>query len=174
VASSQLGAAPSPENRIRNSLAPASNTVRAALLARERLLIEKMRFMGEAWYRHRLKIELELGDVRRRLERLAPQTKRDGARPLDRTRSELRKDSPARGAPIPKVCRVPPQPDNRTKQEASPRSPLGHFYDRLVAMCVVETTAAAQSGIHSWKTEPCRLLLRMLSKPVLQAGSHAR
>jgi len=47
-------------------------------LARERLLIEKIRFMGEAWHRHRLTIELELGDVRRKPERLASQTRRNG------------------------------------------------------------------------------------------------
>ena len=61
---------------------------------------------------------------------------------------------------------------SRKKKEAVVPSRLNRFHDRLVAMCVVETTAAAQSGIHSWKTEPCQLLLRMLSKPVLQAGSH--
>jgi hypothetical protein len=173
MASSQPGA-PRPENTIRSSLAPPSNTVRAALVERERLLIEKMRFMSEASSRHRLKIELELGDVRRRLERLASQTAPNGAPSPDRTRSEFRKGSLAKGAPMPTVCRVPPQPDNKKKKEASRRSSLGRFYDRLVAMCVVETTAAAQSGIHSWKTEPCRLLLRLLATPALQARSHAR
>jgi hypothetical protein len=170
MASSKLGA-PCPENTIRSSLAPPSNTARAALVERERLLIEKMRFMSEASYRHRLKIELELGDVRRRLERLASQTERNGARSPDRTHSEFRKDSRAKGAPMPTVCRVPPQPDNRKKQEASPRSPLGRLYDRLVAMCVVETTAASYSGMRSWKTEPCRVLLRLLAKPVVPATS---
>jgi len=63
------------------------------------------------------------------------------------------------------------QPSKKEKG-AAPQSRLNRFYDRLVAMCVVETTAAAQSGIDSWKTEPCRLLLRVLSKPALQAGSH--
>ena len=64
------------------------------------------------------------------------------------------------------------QPSRKKKEAAAP-SRLNRFHDRLVAMCVVETTAAAQSGIHSWKTEPCRLLLRMLSKPALPAGSHS-
>jgi hypothetical protein len=63
------------------------------------------------------------------------------------------------------------QPSRKKKGAAAP-SRLNRFHDRLVAMCIVETTAAAQSGIHSWKTEPCRLLLRVLSKPALQAGSH--
>jgi len=63
------------------------------------------------------------------------------------------------------------QPSGKKKGAAAP-SRLNRFHNRLVAMCIVETTAAAQSGIHSWKTEPCRLLLRMLSKPALQAGSH--
>ena len=165
MASSQLGA-PRPENTIRSSLAPPSNTVRAALFERERLLTEKLRFMSEASYRHRLKIELELGDTRRKLERLASQTGRIGARSPDRTRSEFRKDSCAKGAPMPSVIRVP-QPDTKMKQHASPRSRLGRFYDRLVAMCVVETTAASYSGMRSWKTEPCRLLLRLIAKPAV-------
>ena len=63
------------------------------------------------------------------------------------------------------------QPSRKNK-EAAAQSRLNRLHDRLVAMCVVETTAAAQSGIHSWKTEPCRLLLRVLSKPALQVGSH--
>jgi hypothetical protein len=40
--------------------------------------------------------------------------------------------------------------------------PLRLLQDQLIAMCVVETTAATQSGISSWKTKPCRLLLRLL------------
>jgi hypothetical protein len=60
------------------------------------------------------------------------------------------------------------------KEGAAAESRLNRFHDRLVAMCVVETTAAAQSGMTSWKTEPCRLLLRLLAKPAEQAGSHAR
>jgi hypothetical protein len=63
---------------------------------------------------------------------------------------------------------------SKKKKGAAAQSRLDGFHDRLVAMCVVETTAAAQSGIHSWKTEPCRLLLRLLAKPALQARSHAR
>jgi hypothetical protein len=63
---------------------------------------------------------------------------------------------------------------SRKKTKAVAQSRLSRFHDHLVAMCVVETTAAAQSGIHSWKTEPCRLLLRVLSKPALQAESHGR
>ena len=165
MASSQLGA-PRPENTKRSSLAPPSNTVRAALFERERLLTEKLRFMSEASNRHRLKVELELGDTRRKLERLASQTGRIDARSPDRTRSEFRKDSCAKGAPMPSVIRVP-QPDTKMKQHASPRSRLGRFYDRLVAMCVVETTAASYSGMRSWKTEPCRLLLRLLAKPAV-------
>jgi hypothetical protein len=47
-------------------------------------------------------------------------------------------------------------------RKASSRSRL--FQDRLIAMCVVETTAAAQSGMSSWKTKPCRLILRLLTK----------
>ena len=166
MASSRLGA-PRPENTKRSSLAPSSNTVRAALFERERLLTEKLRFMGEPSYRHRLKIELELVDTRRKLERLASQTGRIDARSPDRTRSEFRKDSCAKGAPMPSVIRVPAEPDTKMKQHASPRSRLGRFYDRLVAMCVVETTAASYSGMRSWKTEPCRLLLRLLAKPAV-------
>jgi hypothetical protein len=131
------------------------------LFERERLLTEKLRFMSD---RHRLKVELELVDTRRKLERLASQTGPNGARSPDRTRSELRKDSCAKGAPMPTVCRVP-QPETKKKQQASPRSPLSRFYDRLIAMCIVETTAASYSGMRSWKTEPCRLLLRLIAKP---------
>ena len=43
-------------------------------------------------------------------------------------------------------------------------SRLRMLRDRLVAMCVVETKAAMQSGMNSWKTKPCRLLLRLLAK----------
>lgn len=76
-----------PENTIRSF---PSNTVGAALLARERLLIEKIRFMGEAWHRHRLTIELELGDVRRRLEHLASPTRRRAeGRPVARSSAAL-------------------------------------------------------------------------------------
>jgi hypothetical protein len=51
------------------------------------------------------------------------------------------------------------------RQKAEPRSRLHRLHDRLVTMCVVETTAARQSGMRSWKTEPCRVLLRILTKP---------
>jgi len=47
-------------------------------------------------------------------------------------------------------------------RKASSRSRL--LQDRLIAMCVVEYTAAAQSGMNSWKTKPCRILLRLLTK----------
>src|SRR5262245_60341611 len=162
MASSPLGT-PYPENRILSSVAPSSSTVRAALLERERLLIE---ILSEASYRHRLKIELELGDIRRKLARLTSRTERNGARSPDRTRSEFHNDSRAKGAPVPPVTRVP-EPDLKKKQQAPPRPPLGRIYDRLVAMCVVETTAASYSGMSSWKTEPCRVLLRFLAKPVV-------
>jgi hypothetical protein len=36
-------------------------------------------------------------------------------------------------------------------------------------MCVVETTAATQSGMSSWRTEPYRVLLRLLTKPSVGA-----
>jgi hypothetical protein len=142
--------------------------VRAALLERERLLIERLRFISEASYRHRLKLELELGDIRGRLERLAFRTQRNGARSPDRTRPEFRKDPSGKGAPMPNVTRVS-QPDAKKKQPAPPQSRLDRFYDRLVAMCVVETTAASYSGIRSWKTEPCKLLLRLFAKPAVRS-----
>ena len=163
MATSQLGAS-SPQNTIRSSLAPPSNTARAALLAQERVLIEKIRFMGEAWNRHRVKIELELGDVRRKLERLASSTWRHGARSPERMRSETRKVAPPKGAPTPPVSRVS-LPEARKKHQPTPRSSLVRLFDRLVAMCVVETTAASYSGMRSWKTKPCRVLLRLFAKP---------
>ena len=88
---------PRPENTIRSSLTPPSNTVRAALFERERLLTEKLRFMSEGSYRHRLKVELELGDTRRKLERLASQTERRGARSPDRTGPNSAKTLPPKG-----------------------------------------------------------------------------
>ncbi len=51
-----------------------------------------------------------------------------------------------------------------TKKELVSQTRLNRFHHRLVTMCVVETTAASQSGMSSWKTEPCRLLLRILSR----------
>src|SRR5262249_7343695 len=120
----------------------------AALLERERFLIEKTRFMKEASNRHRLNAELELGDIRRRLERLAFQGQPSGARPPDRARPEVRKDPIPRGAPLPRVTQVP-APEAKKKHQAPSRSQLVRLYDRLVAMCVVETTAATQNGIRS-------------------------
>ena len=48
--------------------------------------------------------------------------------------------------------------------EQAPQSRLNRFHNRLLTMCVVETTAASQSGMNSWKTEPCRVLLRILNR----------
>src|SRR5262245_21989347 len=141
-----------PPNTIRSSLSPALNTVRAALFERERLLFEKLRFMSEASPRDRIKLELELSDLRRKLNRLAFQTDRNGARGPDRTRPEYRKDPIAKGAALPRITRVP-QPDTKKKEQARHRSPLGRLYDRVVAICVVETTAVRYSGVRSWKTE---------------------
>lgn len=50
------------------------------------------------------------------------------------------------------------------EQKGRRPSRLRILRDRLVAMCVVETKAARQSGMNSWKTKPCRLLLRLLAK----------
>jgi hypothetical protein len=136
------------------------------LFERERLLIESLRFISEASHRHRLKIESELGDIRRKLQRLASQAQRNGARLPDRTRPEFRKHSSGNGAPMPNVTRVSPL-EIKKKQQAAPQSRLRRLYDRLVAMCVVETTAASYSGMRSWKTEPCRLLLRLIAKPAV-------
>jgi hypothetical protein len=55
-------------------------------------------------------------------------------------------------------------------RKAKPPSRLRWLRDRLIAMCVVETTAATQSGMSSWKTKPCRLLLRLLTKRVSSAA----
>jgi hypothetical protein len=51
--------------------------------------------------------------------------------------------------------------EKSTRQKAKAPSRSRLFQDRIIAMCVVETTAAAHSGIASWKTKPCRLLLRL-------------
>ena len=51
-----------------------------------------------------------------------------------------------------------------TKKKATPQSRINRLHGRLVSMCVVETTAAAHSGKSSWKTEPCRLLLKVLTR----------
>ena len=50
------------------------------------------------------------------------------------------------------------------RKEAMPSSRMSRLHGRLVSLCVIETKAAEQSGIRSWKTEPCRLLLRMLTR----------
>ena len=60
------------------------------------------------------------------------------------------------------------------KQKAAPRSRLRRQHDRLVAMCIVEATAATQSGTSSWKTEPYRLLLRLLTTPPWTLSDLAR
>jgi len=57
------------------------------------------------------------------------------------------------------------QHDSNFEQKERRPSRLRMLRDRLVAMCVVETKAAMQSGMNSWKTKPCRLLLRLLAKP---------
>jgi hypothetical protein len=59
------------------------------------------------------------------------------------------------------------QPDK--KKEAMAPSRMDRLHGRLVSMCVVETTAARYSGKRSWKTQPCRILLRMLTKPAPRA-----
>jgi hypothetical protein len=55
------------------------------------------------------------------------------------------------------------------KKDEMPPSRMHRLHERLVSMCVVETTAVSYSGKRSWKTEPCRILLRMLTKPVARA-----
>jgi hypothetical protein len=51
-----------------------------------------------------------------------------------------------------------------TIQSSRKTSSRSGLFQGLIAMCVVETTAAAQSGMRSWKTKPCRLILRLLTK----------
>jgi hypothetical protein len=59
------------ENTIRRSFVPPSEAIRAAaLIEREEMLVEEIRFVGEASYRRRQEIELELSDIRRGLELL--------------------------------------------------------------------------------------------------------
>jgi hypothetical protein len=53
---------------------------------------------------------------------------------------------------------------NTIQRKTRPSSGLRLLRDRLVAMCVVETRAATLSGMNSWRTKPCRLLLRLLAK----------
>ena len=58
-------------DRARRLFSPKSDAITAAsLLEREELLLEQFRLIGEASYRRRQEIELELFDVRRRLELL--------------------------------------------------------------------------------------------------------
>jgi len=52
--------------------------------------------------------------------------------------------------------------EKKKEQKTKARS-RWRLRDRLVAMCVVEITAATQSGITSWRTKPCSLLLRLLN-----------
>ena len=59
------------ENTIRRSSVPPSDATRAAaLIEREEMLVDEIRFVGEASYRRREEIELDLSDVRRALELL--------------------------------------------------------------------------------------------------------
>jgi hypothetical protein len=53
-----------------------------------------------------------------------------------------------------------------TKHHKPPQSRLERIRDRLMSACVVEITAASQSGVSSWRTEPYRVLLRVLAKSV--------
>lgn len=56
---------------MRASFAPPSDAMRAAaLVEREEMLTEEIRFLCEASYRRRQEIELELCDIRRNLELL--------------------------------------------------------------------------------------------------------
>jgi hypothetical protein len=56
---------------IRRAAPPPSDAFRvAALIDREGILIDESRFLGEASYRRRQDIEVELCDLRRELERL--------------------------------------------------------------------------------------------------------
>jgi hypothetical protein len=64
------------EARHGGHLRPHSDAVRAAaLLDRQELLIEQVRFMSEASYRRRQEIDLELCDIRRELGRLGFQSR---------------------------------------------------------------------------------------------------
>ena len=59
------------ENTIRRSFAPPSDAMRAAaLVEREKMLVDEFRLVGEASYRRRQDIEVELSDIRRGLELL--------------------------------------------------------------------------------------------------------
>jgi hypothetical protein len=54
--------------------------------------------------------------------------------------------------------------EKNTGQRAKGPSRWRLLQDRLIAVRVVETTAATQSVMSSWKTKSCRLLLRLLTK----------
>ena len=57
------------ENTMRGSFAPPSDAMRAAaLIEREEMLVEEIRFVSEASYRRREALELALSDIRRGLE----------------------------------------------------------------------------------------------------------
>jgi hypothetical protein len=59
------------ESTIRRSFVPPSDAMRAAaLIEREEMLVDEIRSVGEASYRRRQDIELELSDIRRGLELL--------------------------------------------------------------------------------------------------------
>ena len=59
------------ENTIRRSFAPPSDAMRgAALIEREEMLVDEFLLVGEASYRRRQDIEVELSDIRRELELL--------------------------------------------------------------------------------------------------------
>ena len=59
------------ENTIRRSFVPPLDAMRAAaLIEREEMLIDEIRFVSEASYRRRQEIEVELSGIRRELERL--------------------------------------------------------------------------------------------------------
>jgi hypothetical protein len=58
------------ENTIRRSFASPSDAMRAAaLIEREEMLVDEFLLVGEASYRRRQDIEVELSDIRRGLRR---------------------------------------------------------------------------------------------------------
>ena len=54
----------------RSFVRPSDATRAAALIEREEMLVDEIRFVDEASYRRRQEIELELSDIRRDLELL--------------------------------------------------------------------------------------------------------
>jgi hypothetical protein len=56
------------------------------------------------------------------------------------------------------------QSSEKNKEQKTKAPSRWRLRERLLAMCVVEITAATQSGMNTWKTKPCRLLIRLLSK----------